>query len=312
MWELLIIQKDGITNNNSKKTISRFSIGIAFLDKFVSVKNGYSVWKHLVPFAIAALLLITLSIPTDNLFLQLVNLLQHPSLLRLPAGLLTIVSTIVYILTINVQIRQGYLWSDGDRRRTIGTSLFFIILCTGLAIIVLWSISSEKTTIWDITFWDVWASYLLAILSLTGIGWSGPNSWVESIGIKYPDYTDGRLAAKKLTDILLYVRDKGSEEHHVKDFYNTAENLYDNIERNLELEPVWAKDELIEANSALRKLLNLVKEYFPIDDEINFRDFTLACRCQKEEIYVKFKETLNSLSKFWFTWHCEMLKKGCD
>lgn len=308
---MLIIQIGGITNNNSKNTISKFSIGIAFLDKFVSVKNGYSVWKHLVPFAIAALLLITLSIPTDNLFLQLVNLLQHPSLLRLPAGLLTIVSTIVYILTINVQIRQGYLWSDGDRRRTIGTSLFFIILCTGLAIIVLWSISSEKTTIWDITFWDVWASYLLAILSLTGIGWSGPNSWVESVGIKYPNYTDGRLAATKLTIIMQRMRNGNkSYERDVEDFSGWIDALRSNIEKNIEHEPEWAVDKLREVSSNLRDLQEQVMDKFLTKDKAKIDDFAEACRCKKESIYGTFIDKLNSLSEYWNKWQCELSKGG--
>lgn len=301
---MLIIQIGGITNNNSKNTISKFSIVIEFLDKFVSIKNGYSVWKHLIPFAIAALLLITLSIPTDNLFLQLVNLLQNPSLLRLPAALLTIASTIVYILTINVQIRQGYLWSDGDRRRTIGTSLFFIILCTGLAIIVLWSISSEKTTIWDITFWDVWASYLLAILSLTGIGWSGPNSWVESVGIKYPNYAYGRIAAKKLTDILEKMRNSDiSNERNVKDFSDAIENLRLNIENNIENEPNWAKDDVIKVRGELNELLKEVGIYFPIDDNTKVKEFALACRCDLE-MHKQFYSILNTLGNYWNEWQC--------
>ena len=305
LWGLLIILiKGDITNNNSNEKISKLSISIAFLDKFVSVKNGYSVWKHLVPFAIAALLLITLSIPTDNLFLKLVNLLQYPSLLRLPAGLLTIASTIVYILTINVQIRQGYLWSDGDRRRTIGTSLFFIILCTALAIIVLWSISSEKTTIWDITFWDVWASYLLAILSLTGIGWSGPNSWVESIGIKYPDYTDGRLAAKKFTDILEKMRNSDiGDGRNVKDFSDAIENLRLNIENNIENEPYWAKEDVIKVRDELYELLKEVEIYFPIDDNTKVKEFASACRCDLEK-HKQFYSILNTLGNYWNEWQC--------
>jgi hypothetical protein len=311
MWGFLIIQIGSITNNKFKKTISRFSISIAFLDKFVSVKNGYSVWKHLVPFAIAALLLITLSIPTDNLFLKLVNLLQYPSLLRLPAGLLTIVSTIVYILTINIQIHQGYLWSDGDRRRTIGTSLFFIILCTALAIIVLWSISTEKTTIWDITFWDVWASYLLAILSLTGIGWSGPNSWVKSVGIKYPNYTDGRLAAKKLTIIIQGMQNGNKScDRDVKDFSDSIEALRSNIEKNLEQEPKWTVDKLREISSNLRDLQEQVMDKFLTDDKAKIDDFAEACRCKKKSIYGTFIDKLNSLSKYWNEWQCELSNGG--
>lgn len=124
---------------------------IALLDEFIFIKNGYSFFKHLVPFAISALLLLTLSIPSgnlpsDNLLLKLVNLLKVPSWIWLPAALLTTIVAVVYIVSINVQNRQAYLWSDGDIRRTIGTSLSYIILCTLMAFVVLRSVSLCKAT----------------------------------------------------------------------------------------------------------------------------------------------------------------------
>src|SRR4030066_78054 len=59
---------------------------MASFDRFIFLKNGYSFFKHLVPFAISALILLTLSIPADNLLLKLVKLLQKPSWVWLPAG----------------------------------------------------------------------------------------------------------------------------------------------------------------------------------------------------------------------------------
>lgn len=95
---------------------------IAQLDSFVFVKNGYSVWIHLIPFAIAALLVLTLSVPTDNLLMNIVKELQQPSWIWLPAVLLTAVAAAVYIITINVQIRQAYLWSKYNLRRWVRLS----------------------------------------------------------------------------------------------------------------------------------------------------------------------------------------------
>ncbi len=228
------------------------------IDDLLFVKNYYSACKHLVPFAIASLLLLMFSISKENLLLKLVDLLQKPGLPWLPAGIVALVSTVVYVLTIYVQIRKAYLWKYCDLRRTIGTSLTYIFLCTLMAYAVLWSISSEEKN--NLVY--LGASYLLAILSLTGIGWSGPNSWVESIGIQSPDYTDGRLAAKKITEILKKVRYKGSEKGDVKIFFENVKNLRSNIEKNRELEPEWAKGDLKNVIDALDMLYKIFYSQF--------------------------------------------------
>ena len=176
---------------------------IEYLDNFIFVKNGYSVCTHLIPFAIASLLLLTLSVPKDNLLLNLVEVLQRPSWIWLPAGLLTAAAAVVYFATINVQIRQAYLWSDGDLRRTIGTSLVYVVLCMLMVYAVLMFISS-----YEMTLGTIWACLLVAVLSLTGIGWKRPRAWVDAIGIKSPNYTNGRASAAKLTEILQKVRSK--------------------------------------------------------------------------------------------------------
>lgn len=133
------------------------------------LKKGYSALKHLVPFLIAALLLLTLSVPADNLLLKLANLLQRPSWVWLPAGLLTLVAMVVYGRIIYVQVRQAYLWPDHDRRRTISTSLMYVVLCSLMAFGVLQLVSTKTEVAQDITLGNVWACFLIAVLSLTGL-----------------------------------------------------------------------------------------------------------------------------------------------
>jgi len=296
---------------------TRYESVIAKLDYFIFVKKSYSLWKHLIPFSIAALLLLMLSIPEDNLLLQLARLLQRPSLLWLPASLLTLISIVVYYYTIKVQIRQAYLWSkskplrlgskslpiDDDFRRTVCTSFAYIILCTLLAYVVLWSIPDRGTASSNETiFGDFWASFLLAILSLTGIGWEGPNSWVESIGIKSQDYSEGRLAAKELTNILKRVRNKESNEKDVEDFLKEIENLQSNIKTNLEFEPEWTIKKLEDIRNNLLKLSEQVKVKFSTNNEVGY--FAIACRRQSEDQFEEFIEILNTLSEYWEDWYC--------
>lgn len=272
---------------------------IAHLDSFVFVKNGYSVWIHLIPFAIAALLVLTLSIPTDNLLMNIVKELQQPSWIWLPAGLLTAVAAAVYIITVNVQIRQAYLWSKYNLRRTIGTSLTYIFLCTLMTYAVLKSVSPyEKTTLVDI-----WACLLVAVLSLIGIGWKRPSSWGESIGVKSPNYTNSHQSVKKLTEILQSVRTKSSsDKQDVADFLSNAENLRSGIETNLQLEPKWAKYNLQIASNGLYTLRDQINEYFPTNDDSAVKDFAAACKYQKQHQYQEFIDTLETLSKCWSEW----------
>lgn len=278
------------------------------LDTIVFVKNCYSVCKHLVPFAIASLLLLMFSISKENLLLKLVDLLQKPGLPWLPAGVVALVSTVVYVLTIYVQIRKAYLWKYCDLRRTIGTSLTYIFLCMLMAYAVLWSISSEEKN--NLVY--LGASYLLAILSLTGIGWSGPNSWVESIGIQSPDYMDGRQAAKRLADILKQVRENGSNRRDVEDFKKNVESLLSNIEKNLEIEPKWrAKDELINAIDALRILQNEVEMKFLTKNGFAVQLFADACRYNDPAgQYDEFMEKLKALSSYWCEWKWKEPDRG--
>jgi len=271
---------------------------MASLDRFIFLKNGYSFFKHLVPFAISALILLTLSIPADNLLLKLVKLLQKPSWVWLPAGVLTAESAIVYVVMINLQIRKAYLWRDGELRRTIGTSLIYIILCALMAYAVL-SYASPAGVTWG----NLWACFLVAVLSLTtGIGWKGPE-WVESIGIKSPDYTEGRLAAEKASEILQRTRSKGvSEQRDVYDYLEAVKKLRSSIEANLHREPKWSRDKLQRASDALRTLLERVESSFIRGGPSAIGDFAAACRYQKDSQYGDFIEALKQVSHYWREW----------
>ena len=273
---------------------------IARLDNFVFVKNWYSVCTHLIPFAIASLLLLTLSLPEDNLLLKLVEVLQRPSCTWLPAGLLTAVAAVIYYVAIKVQIRQAYLWSDGDRRRTIFTSLVYVILCTYMVYAVLMSASS-----YELTLGTILACLLVAVLSLTGIGWERPNSWVKSTDRKSPNYTDGRASAEKLTETLNQLRrKKTADKKDVEDFLGAAKKLRSSIEENLQIEPVWAKHDPQRASELLYTLIELITAHFPTDNESAVKGFTTTCKYQKTYIVTNatFKEIMESLTKYWPEW----------
>jgi hypothetical protein len=278
---------------------------IVYLDDFIFVKNGYSVCIHLIPFVIASLLLLTLSVPKDNLLLNLVEVLQQPSWIWLPAGLLTAVAAVIYFFTIKAQVRRAYLWSDGDFRRTVCTSLVYVILCTLMVYAVLMFISS-----YEMTLGTIWACLLVAVLSLTGIGWKRPSKWVDSIGIKSPNYKDGRASAAELTEILQKVRSKKiADKQYVEDkqylegFLAAAKDLHSNIETNLQIEPEWAKYDLERASGTLYTLWKQVETEFPTNSDSAVSDFLAVCRDQVEFDYPWFKETLEILSEYWPKWH---------
>ena len=223
-------------------------------------------------------------------------MLEHPSLIWLPAGILTVFAVIVYILTIKSQISQAYLWPDKDWRRTICTSAAYIALCTIMASVVLCSIRDSAA----LTLSNIWSSFLVAVLSLTGIGWKGPASWVESIGIKSPNYADGRISARRMVEIALKARGKPfGEKRDVADFLKAIDDLRANIEKNIELEPTWAKEKLEEVCRSLRTTAEQTKELFPLSDTGAVMDFAGVFNAEKHSQYEAFIDSLKTLSKYW-------------
>jgi hypothetical protein len=268
------------------------------IDHFVYIKNGYSFWKHLVPFSVAATLLVIMSLPDDNLLLKLVELLNQPGWLWFPAALLTIVACGVYGVSIYIQVRQAYLWTDKNVHRSILTALLYLLLCSLMALAVL-----RSALCGPITWGAIWACILLAALSLTGIGWSGPESWVESIGIKAPDYTQTHIYGNSLKDIVGKVRQKSlGEQGDIEDFLNAAGNLRTEITKNKDLEPDWAKSDLELVSNDFRELIEQTKVYFPLDDKQKVERFATACNFKMESLYPEFVNGLKLVNGYWDTW----------
>jgi hypothetical protein len=270
------------------------------IDWLLFTKRGYSLLKHVVPFSIAAVLLVVVSVPKDNLLVQLASRLQQPSWLWLPAGLLTLATIAVYLATVSVQIRSAYLFKEGLWRRTIATSILYIVICTWMAYGVL-----RSTSPGNLTAGIIWACLLLALLSLTGIGWSGPASWVESIGIQCPDYTESAEAALSVTIILNRLRrEASSKKSDVDDFLESVKSLRTGIEKNIKYEPTWAQEQLAPIVNQLRTLEQVVKSSFP-DSNVNaIQDFAVACRCQKSSLYSEFITALSETAQNWTAWKC--------
>lgn len=273
---------------------------VAALDKFVFIKNGYSFLKHLAPFLVTALLPLIMTLPDENVLLKLVNVIEQPSWVWIPACLLTFVAGAVYVRSVNVQVRRAYLWSDMDLRRTIITSLTYIILCTLIAYGVLQFASSQQTSSGAIL-----ACLLLAVFSLAGICRSVPDGWVKSIGIKSPDYTEGRQSAKTLMDIFGNVRKKPyGEKRDIQDFLKAAQNLCSEIEKNLELEPEWAKHELETVKDQIRTLIEQTQKHFLKDNKSAVENFPAACSCEQEPHYPEFVRTIRTLGNYWNKLQC--------
>jgi hypothetical protein len=327
-------RRTNLGNSNSqrlvlqgKKKMGRIDTVKKRVDEYFFVKNKYSIVKHFVPFAIAAILLVLLlSFQKENdILFQLLNVSQKmPALSNtvsntssrtgvtnffqlLPLLLLASVTTIVYYYSINFQIHQAYLWPKHDARRTFLTFLVYLCLCTALALIVLYS-SRDSFSSFSINFISyVFVSYLVAALSLTGIGWGGPSSWVEAMGIKSPDYTDGRQAAERITKILFCIRNTdrtecNNYEKELNDFKKSVTSLKECIEVNIKIEPEWGREELKKAIGMLFELENMNNGFVTDNEGTAGTKFGAACNCGR---YPEFCRSLNELSDYWPNWKKE-------
>jgi hypothetical protein len=274
------------------------------IDSLVFIKNGYSLFAHLVPVGIASLLLLLLSVPEDNLLLKLVNTLHTPGPIWIPAVFVTLISALIYYSTIQAKIRQAYLWPEGDLRRTLGTFMFYTILVSLLVYLVLFSIQPKPPA-----FSDLWACLLVAFLSLTGLGWQGPSALTDAIGIKLPDYTDSRAAAQDIAEFLCAERKKRrSDIAGVNRFVELLTSLRSSIEKNLVSEPAWARPELQAVSGTLQRMIDHVKDNFTGNDPSMIEGFAAACQCSSRMPYLEFVEILTDLAKEWPAWGCNSQK----
>jgi|GEM_PF-4708519 len=270
-----------------------------FFDKFFFLKKGYSVLAHVLPFGVASLLLLTLSVPQDNILLKLILSLERPGI-WLPAALLSIVSTSVYVISVYVQVRKAYLFESGNKPRTAGTCLLFIFLCTSMGYAVLKSVSPQA-----FTPAGVWACFLVSILSLTGVGWSTPTTWIDVLGVKHPDYRESQRLVRLLTDALNSIRAKPrSSKDDVTRILSYAGNLCTELEKNVDCEPDWARQHISEAGNALRDFVAAVTDTFSNAEGPVIEDFAQVMNCRKGFQYEEVVNALKALSRFWLEWQC--------
>jgi hypothetical protein len=301
----LVDKTRGEMKGSGVRLYELYNMILSTLDNVLFVKNGYLFLKHLIPFLIAALLLLMLSVPGDNLLVQLVNRLEGSKGARIAAAIVTVVATAIYVSSVNAEIRTAYLWKRHDFVRTIFTSVFYVALCTGLSFFVLRSFRAQ-----DVSLEGLWACYLIAILSLTGVGWSLPSKWVESIGVKSPNYERGRIAAGNICKILNEMRGKAfSTSADVKAFTQIMKDLQANINENIEIEPSWSRGELEHVETEIDRLLTETKVWFPIDNKTRVELFANACR--SEGVYFSnFVNCLESLGRYWQDWLPKDLKRS--
>ncbi len=268
------------------------------VDQIIFIKKGYSIWKHLVPFSIAALLLLVLSLPSNNLLLSLVDKLGKPSLVWIPAALLTCVACVAYVAFLYRQIRQAYLWTDGALRRSLTTAIVYLLLCASMAYGVLAAFSPTPLT-WN----SIWACVLLSALSLAGIGWDQPDSWVKSLGVQMPDYTDARAYSKRLSNLVSMVRRKSiGEKDDIEYFLTLSKDLREEVEKNQSLEPIWALPYLEVVSNDFLQLIQSTEKSFPKEDQQAVHRFTSACNFKMESNYPDFVRSLKTVSSYWISW----------
>jgi hypothetical protein len=262
----------------------------------------YLFCLHVVPFGIAALLLIILSTPDEKLLLNIEKSLQKPNSVWLPAIILTLILTIVYFLTIYTQIYKAYLLSQGIYLKTMIVGVVYIAICWLMAYLVLISISPSKLFFAGITLGDIWCCYLLVVLSFIGIGWKMPDSLVKSVGITPPNYEDAHTAVRNIAELLRRVRLNKPLTNDIEDFVKSANDLRINIGKYIEIEPNRAKNALVLISEKLGILILQANQLFPQSEKNRLQEFVIACKYNKTVQYKDFIESLKTLGKFWNEW----------
>ena len=230
------------------------------LDDYIFIKNGYSIMVHLIPFFLVCLLLLVTSLPSGDLLTELATKFKNQDDVSSSlAILLAVIAAVIYFLSLKLQVDQAYLLTPKHEFfRPFLTSLVYAVFCTFMALLVLWSKTAPLSLSWDrwnlildtISFGDILACFLLAIVSFLGVGWNMPNSLATSMGISSPNYSDARLYVKKIANVIKYNRTNNSvRASDIKAFYDLAQDLQSSIKENMDLEPYWGKEGLTHAIS---------------------------------------------------------------
>jgi hypothetical protein len=277
-------------------------------DRFFFLKKGYAFLSHIVPFGVASLLLLTLSLPTDNLLVKLEKHLSARDSLAIPALLLTAVALGVYLFSVRTQVRRAYLDARNQWLRTLITSTVFLALATLMAWLVL---DSEAPLVegagWEARIGRAWACVLVALLSLTGIGWTTPATWHERVGVEVPDYRKARGAIAAIaTQHLEEIREVEIGTPSQRDALHKAfEDLGSELRQNRRLEPQWAIRRVDAIAGAVAEVASRVKDDFgpdPNGSESNVADLPAVLRGEKTDIYQAFHSAFTTVQAFFPEW----------
>ncbi len=269
------------------------------LNNYIFFKKGLSFVNHLVPFTIISILSLFLSLPSGDLLIKLASKLDNLNISWVIAVFVTCVSIYIYFLSILSQIKKAYLFPYRNFTKAIITCLFFIALCTSIAFIVL--MFSKRLTICEaLTIGNIFASLLLASISLIGVGWKLP-SLVETIGIKLPDYTEAHNSIKDIEKILdKYYLGNSSDIISVKDYFNKIDKLLNNIEKERDFEPPWAKTKIESVEYSLKSLIEEGKCFLKPGEASNLAP---VIRGQiTDGRYKSFLTEFKKLISFWPEW----------
>jgi hypothetical protein len=159
-----------------------------------------------------------------------------------------------------------------------------------------------QSLIEDASTGKILACFLLAVISLMGVGWETPGSLATSMGIKSPDYSKAQRSTQKITEALRDIRGKSiSNRDEVKNFLELVQELQTDIKNNREIEPSWAKIKVNNAYDELGKLIEQIQKEF-LDNQQNVKDFPAACKYQNESQYSDFVTAMRNLSSIWIEW----------
>ena len=262
-------------------------------NRYFFLKKGYAFLSHVVPFGVASLLLLTLSLPGGDL-------LSAPHAVAVPALFLTGVALTVYVFSVRTQIRRAYLDGGNHWLRALVTAAVFIALATGMAWLVLDSTGRPAGGL-SAQVGRAWACLLVALLSLTGIGWSTPSTWHERVGVELPDYRKARGMIDAIARSMAEIRASTVGTPLQRDGLAKAfDDLAGELRQNLRLEPRWARPPLQEAEEALQAIAARFKSDFA---EANVPDLPAALRGEKDPLYPSFVPALAKVQDSFRAWN---------